>query len=362
MTARSIAPGRVNLIGEHVDYLGGPALPFAIAQAVTVTARPQSTFSLASADFPEKFQCAAIPEPPYTGWTRYPLGVLRELQALGRSVAPMALHVESAIPFGSGLSSSAALCIAVARVFAADLDDRGLVGLCQRVEHRYAGTPCGAMDFWASLASKAGHGLYLHFGRAAQEHVPLKALDGSQLLLAHSRVRRELSASGYGQRLAECREIAVQLHKQGLLPDGEITSLWRATDETLEGATGLSEALTRRLRHIVSECRRVEEVVSALRGNHNATVFQSINACHASLRDDYEVSCPELDRMAEIALDAGASACRMMGGGFGGCVLAITEDAEGLREALAEGYYGPEGKTPLCIEVASADGATFLSV
>ena len=271
------APGRVNLIGEHTDHTGGLVLPAAIPRGVSVVGEPAAEIELES----ERF---AADE----GWLRYVGAVAEELGVR----AGFRGRVVSDLPAGAGLSSSAALEVSVALalsdVAGVEPDRLELAEACRRAEERAVGVPCGLMDQAASLLTRAGHALFLDCGTREYRHVPFP--DDLELLVADSGSSRRLHESGYAERRAEVR----------------------AGDP-------------RRLRHVRSENERVLEVVEALEAGDRETLARAFAASHASLRDDFEVSTPELDRLVADALAAGAVAARMTGGGFGGSIVALVE-------------------------------------
>jgi galactokinase len=297
-SARSaFAPGRVNLLGEHTDYNGGLCLPLAIEQGVTVTAGGDPT------------------ESPFVQ------GVAAEL-----GVASPRVQIASHLPVGGGLSSSAALCVAAALALGADPSDPvAIARLCSRVERERAGANTGLLDQLASLLGRAGHALRLDMRLLEAEPVPLE-LGGWRLVVLDSGASRRNADSGYNERRRECDEACRLLG---------VASLSEAEDP---GA--LPEPLRSRARHVREENARVDQGVAALRAGDLAALGELLSASHASLRDLYEVSVPEVERTVEDALAAGAAGARVHGGGFGGGVLALfgpgTEPPEGAL-AVAPG-------------------------
>ena len=276
------APGRVNLIGEHTDYSGGLVLPVAIPRAVSVIGQPgDDAVELESDLFAED-----------EGWSRYVDAVA---QRLGASVGFRG-KIVSELPSGAGLASSAALEVAVALAVCdaneLTMDRLELAELCRRAEEQAVGVPCGLMDQAASLLARAGHALLLDCRTLEYRHVPFPP--ELELLVADSGSRRRLEHSGYAQRRAEVEA-------------GEPS----------------------RLRHVHSENERVREVAAALENGEGGALAAAFAASHASLRDDFEVSTPELDRLVEAALAGGAVAARMTGGGFGGSIVALVERGRG---------------------------------
>jgi galactokinase len=294
------APGRVNLIGEHTDYTGGLVLPAAVELGITVTGEAGGdTVELASDRFSER---AVLPADgargDARGWGRYVAAVTAELAAAGRPAVGFHGRVESDLPPGAGLASSAALEAAVALALATTagftLGPLDLAQLCRRAEERAVGVPCGLMDQAASLLALREHALLLDCGSLEYRDVAFPT--ELELLIVDSGVTRSLEDSRYAERRAE-----------------------------------VEAGNPRRLRHVRSENARVREVVAALEAGDRDTVRAAFAAGHASLRDDFEVSMPELDALVDSALAAGAVAARLTGAGFGGSIVALVERGEGNR-------------------------------
>jgi len=321
---QAFAPGRVNLIGEHTDYNDGLCLPFAIERGVTVTARPLAgreieahALDLSQHDRLELSDDIGPPDPgragaPY-GWRRFVRGAVAELLREGIELRPCRLEIAGDLPRGAGLSSSAALavslCLAICAVAGAEPPERvALARLCSRIENDWCGAETGLLDQLASLCGEEGRALRIDMRGPALRTVPL-ALDGHALATLHSGASRSLAASGYNQRRAECRAACREL---------EIDSLRDATSHE-----GLPEPLGRRVRHVLSENERVDAAVAALEAGRLGDVGSLLDASHRSLRDDYEVSVPEVERAVEACREAGALGSRIMGGGFGGSVLGL---------------------------------------
>ncbi len=317
----AFAPGRVNLIGEHTDYNDGLCLPFAIERGVTVTAAPLAGGELEAhaLDLSERdrFELGAGVGPPPpgapTGWRRFVRGAAAELQRDGIELRPCRLEIAGDVPRGAGLSSSAALsvslCLALCAVAGAEPPEPvALARLCSRIERDWCGVETGLLDQLASLCGQAGRALRIDMRGPLLDTVPL-ALEGHALATLHSGAGRSLAASGYNRRREECRAACRALG---------IDSLRDAT-----GRERLPEPLDRRVRHVLSENERVDATVAALRAGELAEVGRLLDASHRSLRDDYEVSLPALERAVERCKRAGALGARVMGGGFGGSVLAL---------------------------------------
>jgi galactokinase len=361
------APGRVNLIGEHTDYNGGLCLPVALPYRTVVAAArtDDGILHLRSAQVPQEPNDVRLDDVgPGTpdGWTAYVAGVPWALRgdATGSDLDDPAfglrLYVDSDVPSGAGLSSSAALsCSTALAVDAlADLglgdDDRGrarLAAACVRAENEVAGAPTGGMDQSASLRCTAGHALLLDCrdGLAPSEQarqVPFDpAAHGLALLVIDSQAPHALVDGQYAQRRRTCEQAAERLG---------VRTLRDAADRPVEQVLAALEDVVqrRRVRHVLSEIARVQQVVTLLDDDRTAEIGLLMNASHASLRDDYEVSCRELDLAVEQALDAGALGARMTGGGFGGSALALVpagqvDEVAGavVRAFAAEGLHHP---------------------
>ena len=357
------APGRVNLIGEHVDYAGGLVLPAALECGVTLVGE-ETTGPLVRIES-EPFGEPAIIDPSrpsahYEGWARYVAAVISELVAAGIAVRGFTGALTSDLPAGSGLSSSAALevCLAggLARASGVQLDGMALARLAQRAEHRAVGVPCGIMDQAASSLGVAGHALLLDCASLDYRQVPMPA--NLSILVIDSGVRRRLEDSAYAERRREV-ELALQALPVGAVRDWEPERVLR----TARGA-GISDTCMRRLRHVVSELPRVRAVVAALERSpaaDEASLGESFAAGHASLRDDFEVSVPELDLLVELAREEGAIAARMTGGGFGGAIVALaqTDVAKAMGQRTVERYVSATGRTAtLLITRAGAGSGT----
>lgn len=355
------APGRVNLIGGHTDYSGGLVLPVAVDLGVTLRWRPDTdAIRLRSADFPETIELdpdgVARSEP--AGWTRYAAAVAGLLRERGRPAAGLDATVSSTLPVGAGLSSSAALDVAVGlalcRAAGFELPPLELARVAQEAERRAVGVSVGIMDPAASLLGRHGHAVFLDCGAESHRPVPLPA--GLALVVLDSGVRRSLEHSGYATRRAELERALPALG--GALPS-------QVTVEAAEAAAlaaGVDETARRRLRHVVSENERVRAFVRALEaagGPDRATLGALFRESHASSRDDFEVSIPELDLLARLAEESGAIGARLTGGGFGGSVVALADadSADELAAAIAAAYAERTGRPGSGRVYAAADGA-----
>jgi galactokinase len=315
-SVQAFAPGRVNLIGEHTDYNDGLCLPFAIASGVTVTAEPAPGLEIEAhaLDLGEedRFELDAALEGA-DGWRRFVRGAVAELQRSGIEVRACRLKITGDVPRGAGLSSSAAVCVALCLALAASSGAQpperiALARLCSRIENDWTGAQTGLLDQLAVLCGEQGHALRIDMRGPKLRAVRLDLRD-HQLAVLGSGVTRNLADSGYNDRREECRAACRALG---------IESLRDATS-----AEGLPEPLDRRVRHVLSENARVDAAVAALEAGDLAELGGLLDASHASLRDDYEVSVPEVERAVETCRRAGALGARLMGGGFGGSVLAL---------------------------------------
>jgi galactokinase len=355
------APGRVNLIGEHTDYNEGFVLPFAIDARTTVAAatRDDGMLRLRSAQQPAgdvAVRLADLAPGHPGGWASYAAGVVWAFRAAGHDVPGLDLLVDGRVPLGAGLSSSAALECAVAMaldgILALGLDRDRLAVLAQRAENDFVGAPTGMMDQLASLRCTAGHAIFLDTRSLHAEQVPLDvASAGLRLLVADTRVHHDHAEGGYGERRASCERAA------GLLGVRALRDV-PAADLDAAVARLPDDELRRRVRHVVTEDARVVAAVSALRTGDWATLGALMDASHASLRDDYEVSCEELDVAVAGARAAGALGARMTGGGFGGSAIALVPvGAVGAVGAAVTSAFADRGwAAPVVLEVSPSDG------
>ncbi len=346
--AVAAAPGRMNVIGEHTDYNQGWVLPAAVDRfiAVAVHPRPEAQVLLCSDRDPAVVRLPGLPAAPRREWTDYVTGVARELGfAEGFDLA-----AAGDIPIGAGMSSSAALMVATAVALLAargtSLAGVDLARVCQRAENGFVGARTGIMDPFTAICARAGHAIFLDCATLESEHVPLP---GPELvwLLADTRVPHELSHSAYNQRRAECEAAAAALGLSSLRDAGD-ADLARLEDPVLH----------RRARHVISENARVHAAADALRRGDARALGRLMSASHESLRTDFEVSAAELDGLVALAAESSLGA-RMMGAGFGGCVLVLAQ-ADGLhalKNRLREGYLKRFGRLPAFYRVQSVDGA-----
>jgi galactokinase len=326
------APGRVNLIGEHTDYNDGFVLPVIIDRHAEVIARRRSDRRVRLYAFDLDEACEVDLDQPIdstgSGWLPYVLGVVHELVRREKIDRGVDLVFRSTVPIGAGLSSSAAIEVATAlaldAAFKLWLDPVETALLCQEVEHRYAGVRCGIMDQFSSRLGQPEQALFIDCRSVEARHVPL-SLDGHRLVIIDSGVRRELADSRYNDRRSECEEAVAVLSTE----DSSITSLRDVTSEVLaDNKSRLTPKQFSRARHVVSENERVLEACACLASGDLATFGRLMNASHLSLRDDYEVSHPALDRLVERALRVdGVLGARLTGAGFGGCTVHLVREA-----------------------------------
>jgi galactokinase len=320
------APGRVNLIGEHTDYAQGWVLPIAIDLGVTASGARRVDGRLR---FASTLEVSDDDE-----WLRYPDGVAAVLREHGVELPGADVLIESTLPSGAGLSSSAALEVAVALLLVdlagADIPPLRLALLCRDAEERVAGVPCGPMDQIASVAGRCGHALLVDTRSLSVEPLPLGLeAAGLQLVVVDTGHSHRLADTEYALRRREAEEAARRLG---------VPSLRDATPAAVEeAATVLGPVLHRRARHVTTENTRVLQAADALRRGAPAEVGPLLDASHASLRDDYEVSSPALDAAAEACRRAGARGARLTGAGFGGSVLTLVphERVAAVREQVA---------------------------
>ncbi len=357
-----LAPGRVNLIGEHTDYSGGLVLPVAVDRGVTVRWRPDAhAIRLRSAAFPgtvvELAPDGAQP-PGLAGWGRYAAAVAALLAERGRPAIGLDGRVSSTLPIGAGLSSSAALTVAVGLALcrAADfeLSRLQLAHVAREAEFRAVGVPVGLMDPAVCLLARRGSALFLDC--ATEEHRLIPLPGEIAVVVLDSGVRHRLEHSGYATRRAELERALPAL---GGARPSQVTV---EEAENAARAAGVDEIALCRLRHVVSENERVRACVGMLEspgGLDRRALGSLFRDGHASLRDDFEVSTPEIDLLVDLAYDHGALAARMTGGGFGGSVVALAEagDAEAFTAEVTEAYVARTGRDGTGYVCETADGA-----
>lgn len=351
------APGRVNLIGEHTDYNGGLCLPIALPHATyaAIALRGDDRMTVASVQREDRFEARLSDIAPggVTGWAAYVAGVAWALREAGHDLPGFDLVVDGRVPLGAGLSSSAALVcsvgLAIAEAARLDLSADALVGPTMRAESEVAGAPTGGMDQTVSLLGTAGHALLIDFTAHTTRQVPWTPEEsGLTLLVIDTRAEHALVDGGYAARRSDCEQAADQLG---------LTSLREASEADLIRLD--DDRLRRRTRHVVTEIDRVERVVEALAEGDWARVGARFTESHASMRDDFEISCDELDDVVETALAEGALGARMTGGGFGGSAIALvrSDDAARVAERVAAGFADRGWPAPGVVPAPASPGA-----
>jgi galactokinase len=355
------APGRVNLIGEHTDYNSGLCLPLALPRAATaaVASRPDGSLRVSSQSFSESWEgnLEELSPGATSGWAGYVTGVLWALRQGGLDVPGLDIRIDSDVPIGAGLSSSAALecavAVAVAGLLELPLDARvrtRLAHACVRAETEYVGAPTGGMDQTVAMLATEGAALLIDFEDDTTTDVPLPLAEGGlTLVVTDTGVEHAHATGGYAQRRADCEAAARALG---------LESLRQATPADLERLT--DERLQRRARHIVTENARVEDAVTAIREGDWPSLGELLDASHHSLRDDFEVSCPELDLAVTTARESGALGARMTGGGFGGSIVSLVpeERSGALKTALDVAFAAAGLGAPAHLEATPSAGAS----
>ena len=357
------APGRVNIIGEHLDYNEGFVLPTTTSAYTNVTAelRPDRQVQLSSRNLDETktFALDDVAVSASPDWADYARGVVAEIEADGTTLCGANIVINGNIPIGGGLSSSASfevgIAVAMLDLAGATLPTQRIAQLCQQAEIRYAGVNCGIMDQLAIAGCQKGRAMLIDCRSLEIRHADIPG--DAQLLVVDSGTRHRLSESGFNDRTRECAE-AVEILSSD---NSEITALRDVSLAMLEKRRGgLGDVLYRRARHVVTEIQRVLDSFDALRKNDLATLGHLINASHASLRDDFEVSCEAVDQLVEISnACTGVLGSRQIGGGFGGCVLCLTtvKHLGAVREQITAEYGRLSGADPWVHLVTATDPA-----
>jgi galactokinase len=367
------APGRVNLIGEHTDYNEGFVFPMAIEPEVrlAIRARADSTVRLASSAFTGQvveFDLARRIERGEPSWANYVRGVAAELIAAGIPLGGMDVLITNTLPVGGGLSSSAALEVGSGLAFLTlaglQMEPMRLALICQKAEHEYALVPCGLMDQMIVATASEGNATLFDCRDGSRQYVSLDAKE-LRIVIANSMVRHELGSSEYAARRRQCEQATAWFQKE----NPSIHSLRDVTLQQIQaaggqGGRGIDETILKRARHVVTENARTTAAAAALGRRHYDEAGQLMLQSHASLRDDYEVSCPELDFLVEQAMEVkGVYGARMTGGGFGGCIVALAQPraVEPLEQHLAAAYEKRFGLRPQIIPTTATAGASVLT-
>jgi galactokinase len=359
------APGRVNLIGEHTDYNDGFVLPMAIERYTLIAggANTSREVTLHSETTGETARFSVRPkvEPGEPAWSNYVRGVIAGFQQPGKKPAGFDAVIESTLPYGGGLASSAALEVAAATLLEAMtghvLDPIEKALLCQRAEHDFANVPCGIMDQFTSILAQENHALLLDCRSRTTTPVPMTD-PAVTVMIINTNIRHKLAEGEYANRRSQCEAAARVL---------QVPSLRDATPAALEAARGqMDPVVFRRARHVITENERTLQAAKAIQASDWPAAGQLMYASHASLRDDYEVSCPELDTVVEIAQamgdGGGVIGCRMTGGGFGGCAVSLvkTEAVQRIMRSLDMAYEKKTGKQTSIFSSRPAAGARIL--
>ena len=361
------APGRVNLIGEHTDYNLGFVLPMALEMSCYVAALPSGDRKLHiySEDLDDEFSinAAALKDAKPSGaWHDYVVGVARELLAAGFQVTPISLLIESEVPAGSGLSSSAALEIssAVALLGEQIIDPVELAQLGQRAESSFVGMPCGIMDQYASVFGREHSAIQIDCRSLEHEYVSLP--ENVSVIAVNSMVKHDLGTSAYRERVAECQQAVAALRKI----DGSIESL---RDAPLDFFIRVQESIPplprQRARHVISDTQRVVDFAAAAKNGDLSEMGKLFVASHRSMQYDYEISCEEIDFLVDAALNIpGVYGARMTGGGFGGCTVNLVEPGavSRFREQLSSEYQARYQLQPVFYDCEPAAGAGQLKI
>jgi galactokinase len=363
---KAAAPGRVNLIGEHTDYNDGFVLPMAIDRYTIMAgdrnAKREVTLHSVTTGETASFSVRSKVQRGEPGWSNYVRGVVAGFQERGLKISGFDAVIDSTVPFGGGVSSSAALEVATATLLESvageKLDSIEKALLCQRAEHQFAGVPCGIMDQFTSVLAQQDHALLLDC--RSRRATPISMADPTiGVLIINSNVRHKLVDGVYASRRQQC-ETASRILKVAALRDATLTDLTAARDT-------MDPVVFRRARHVITENERTLQTARLIQGANWSQVGELMYASHASLRDDYEVSCPELDTIVEIAQSIGEKegmiGCRMTGAGFGGCAVSLvrTDTLKVVARKIADAYENKTGTMPAIFSSRPAGGARIIS-
>lgn len=355
------APGRVNLIGEHIDYSAGFVLPFAIDSVTkcAISRRSDDSIRISSAQQSKTIINSSLTEVANLGgadWAKYVLGVIWALEIK----TGLDIYIDGQVPLGAGLSSSAALECSVAtalnHLFHLEKSVTELAQLTQMAENKYVGVPCGIMDQSVSLMAKAGYALLLDCRDLSTKHIPVDfAGSNLRLLIVDTQAHHALIDGGYAERRASCESAATKL--------GVASMRDLSMNELIANQDKLTESEFTRARHAVSEIERVLSAVDFLSKKDFVAFGELLNQSHASLRDDYTVSCPELDLAVETSIKYGALGARMVGGGFGGSAIALIRevDAGKISLEIEKAFASANFKAPRFFDSLPSDGAKVIS-
>ncbi|MFF0269155.1 galactokinase [Kribbella sp. NPDC004536] len=359
------APGRVNLIGEHTDYNDGLVLPIALPNRILITAskRDDGRVAVASSghDGVIEFALESLAPGSVGDWAAYPAGAAWVLREAGYAIGGANLLVDSDLPSGAGLSSSAALLcatsVALLGLHGIEADPAEVARLAQKAENQYVGAPVGLMDQMASMCCTAGHALYFDIRAMSTDQIPFDPpADDLTLLVVDVKAPHRHVDGEYAARRKSCEQAAAELG---------VPALRSIAFEDLDAALARlsDDVVRRRVRHVVTEIRRVEDAVALMRDGKLREVGPLFTASHASMRDDFEITVPELDVAVDAALAAGAVGARMTGGGFGGCIIALVEAsaADNVLSAIEKAFAEHGFSAPASLAATPSAGASRVS-
>ena len=363
------APGRVNLIGEHTDYNDGFVFPMAIERYTVIAAAPSegnesTVFSVNKNEAAAILTDGSSKPPEHVVWSSYVQGTVQYAFEAGFKVKPFRVVLDSDIPLGGGLSSSASLEVAAATLIEAmtgrQFEPVEKALLCQKAEHRYAKMPCGIMDQLIAVMGRAGHAMLLDCRSKQPKMIPMDDPSVS-VLIVNSNVKHELTGSEYPDRRRQC-EKAAGLLGVPMLRDATVSQLESARNRFDQETDG--DLCRRRAKHVITENDRTTAMATALTQRDWATCGQLMGASHRSMKEDFEITCPEIDRLVEIAQSVGGViGSRMTGGGFGGCTVSLIETKRTVEvlETITKRYQSDTGIVPSAFVTQPAQGARILS-
>lgn len=359
------APGRINLLGEHVDYNDGLVLPTAIDKEIVFSVAPSNTrqFNCVALDYNQSFSFSVDELAPGKSWENYLMGVVQGVLNKGREIEGVDCLFSSNIPAGAGLSSSAALCCgfgyALNELYSLGLTKLELAYIAQYAEHEFAGVRCGIMDQYASLFSNKGNLLFLDCRDTKHQYIPFD-LGSLELLLIDTKIKHDLSTSAYNARRAAC-EAGVDLLQN---VNGQINALRDVSKNQLNESINLFDPeMFLQCQYVIEEIDRVNNGIACLKINDLVGFGQLMYQSHVGLKEKYKISCDELDFLVTLALGQKIIGARMMGGGFGGCTINLIEslDRGSLIAAIEEQYQARFGMSPAFYTVSPQDGVRVIS-